>query len=86
MKALVVTSLFFSSTWLSLTLLLTCLQPNWLIAAAVSTVLGYLRHCHAKDHLKRLKKFPAIKMFFFFRQYMVHQTQYFSRTSVSSLP
>lgn len=65
MKALVVTSLFFSSTWLSPTLLLTCLQPNWLIAAAVSTVLGYLRHCHAKDHFKRLKNFPAIKMFVF---------------------
>lgn len=43
MKALVVTSLFFSSTWLSLTLLLTCLHPSWLMAAAVSVVSGYLR-------------------------------------------
>lgn len=43
MNADVVTSLFFSSTWLSLTLLLTCLQPNWLMAAAVSVVSGYLR-------------------------------------------
>lgn len=43
MKAEVVTSLFFSSTWLSPTLLLTCLQPSWLIAAAVSVVSGYLK-------------------------------------------
>lgn len=42
-KAEVVTSLFFWSMWLSLTLLLTCLQPNWLMAAAVSVVPGYLQ-------------------------------------------
>ena len=41
-KAQVVTTLFFSSTWLSATLLLTCVQPNWMMAAAVSVVLGYL--------------------------------------------
>lgn len=43
MKAEVVTSLFFSSTWLSATLLLTCLQPSCLMASAVPVVSGYLR-------------------------------------------
>ncbi|TNN64542.1 hypothetical protein EYF80_025290 [Liparis tanakae] len=42
MKAAVVTSLFFSSTWLSATSTLTCVQPSWPMAAAVSAVLGYL--------------------------------------------
>lgn len=46
MKALVVTILFFSSTWASFTCLQMCLQPSWEIASAVSGTSGYLK---AKD-------------------------------------